>query len=115
MKKGNQDKTLSTFILLLKQIPLETKAWILRGEKPPSNYKRSLALIAFLLFFGFSCLIFALLEYFQILTIYLPTLVPFFGISFLTLTPGLYMAWIAICSWRRVPGYGWWMIPNIDY
>lgn len=88
--------------------------WIEAGKKPPPELKKSFILLAFLLVFGLSCFTFGILSYFGIIDIFIPTLIPFFGTATLTLLPGLYMLWISICSWRNVPGYGWWMIPHVD-
>ena len=89
--------------------------WFRDGDPPPKTHRKSLCLMVFLNVIGMILLTCFILSHFEIaLTDFIPISWPFAGLSFITLGPGLYILFLTICCWRRVKGYGWWMIPYVE-
>lgn len=89
--------------------------WLRAGDFPPKTHYKSLCLMLFLIIFGTITLACFILSHFEIaLTEFIPIPWPFLGLSCITLLPGLYILFVAICCWRRIKGYGWWMIPYVE-
>lgn len=109
MKDG---KTLENKIRFKIQMAID---WFCDGDPPPKTHHKSLFLMLMLIICGTFLLVCFILSHFEIaLTDFIPVAWPFLGLSCITLLPGLYILFLAICCWRRVKGYGWWMIPYVE-
>ncbi|KAK8842553.1 hypothetical protein M9Y10_025410 [Tritrichomonas musculus] len=105
-------KTLKNQILFKCQLIID---WFRAGDLPPKTHYKSLCLMIVLLILGTILGICFVLSHFEIaLTDVIPVAWPFFGLSCITLLPSLYIFFVSICCWRRVKGYGWWMIPYVE-
>lgn len=107
-----EEKTLENIIKFKIQNIID---WIRAGDPPPKSHYKSLRLMIFLIIFGAMTLTFFILSHFEIsFTEFIPVPWPFLGLSCITLLPGLYILFLTICCWRRIKGYGWWMIPYVE-
>lgn len=93
----------------------QTIDWFKSGDLPPSTHKNSMRLMLFLNIFGITAFVCWFLSSYDIaLQHVFPITWPVLGTSLLALLPGLYILFLTVMCWRRVPGYGWWMIPYVE-
>lgn len=114
--KNTVDLSNKSFLNKCYNIIEQIEDWFKKGDPPPKTHYKSLGIMLLLLFTGATLLVCFILAHFEIaLTDFLPIPWPFLGLSIISLGPALYILFVAICSWRRVKGYGWWMIPYVEH
>ena len=110
MKQEKQIVFVSKYLNFIKRLI----QWFKDGDRVPKSHYKSMAIMTALLVIGIPTFIVFLLSTFNIAFSELRSPSSLAVVSFLTLTPGLYVLWLTICCWRRVKGYRWGMIPFFD-
>lgn len=88
--------------------------WIKAGNPPPRTHRKSMFIMTALLVFGFTFLTVWILAVTGTKFYTANSIHSFAIMAFITLCPGLWALWNSVCSWRRVKGYDWGMIPFFD-
>jgi len=108
-------KKLSSTHSLIRNIVTFIPKWVSSGDPIPKTHRKSVFLGLSLFVFGTFSLFATLSAYFEIYFIEAKSsILPLSVITILALCPGLYVMWIAFCSWRRVKGYKWESIPYLE-
>ena len=111
MKEDRSTFFLSRYFNFVKRFEL----WLKDGDPVPKTHYKSMAIMTALLVIGLPTFFVFILAAAKIAFYEHIRSVSSLGVvSFLTLTPGLYVLWLTICCWRRVDGYKWGMIPFFD-
>ena len=111
MKKEKNRLKLGSYLKSFDSI----KTWLISGDKVPKTHYKSMAIMFGLLLIGIpTFIVFILAATKTAFHEHISSLSSLAGVSFITLTPGLYVLWVTICCWRRVEGYKWGMIPFFD-
>ena len=111
MKKQAKRSHLTSYLNIIKRL----REWIASGDPVPKTHYKSMAIMTALLVIGIpSFIVFILAEMNMSWCQHIESPSSLAVVSFLTLTPGLYVLYLTICCWRRVDGYKWGMIPFFD-
>ena len=104
-----------TFLAIARDVLRCARRWFRSGTPPPDPQRRMLYVVLFLLVFGIATTVAFVLaisgvDPFDSMNSYhwLPVL------SFMSLCPAVYGAYVSLCCWRNVKGYDWWIIPGLD-